>query len=186
VSTALPDWARRARVGWRWTGAGRPPFADAPRPGQESVWDYPRPPRLDPVERHVLVQLGGCVIADTRAAVRALETAHPPTYYIPRADVRSNCLVPEPGTSLCEWKGAASYWTVRNDEGVVAERGAWSYEDPFPEFEAIRGHVSFYPARFECFVDGERVLPQPGGFYAGWVTSDVAGPFKGGAGSAGW
>jgi uncharacterized protein (DUF427 family) len=115
-----------------------------------------------------------------------LETAHPPTYYIPRADVRAEYLTAAPGSSGCEWKGVASYWTVRNEDGRIDERGAWSYEEPFDEFAAIRGYVSFYPARFSCFVDDEEVRPQAGGFYGGWVTSDLAGPFKGEAGSAGW
>ena len=183
---ALPEWARRARGGWTWTGERRPPWAETPEPGQESVWDYPRPPSLDFVDRHVVVRLGNTVIAETRAPARVLETSHPPTYYVPREDVRDEYLVPGPGSSGCEWKGIASYWTVRSEDGRVDERGAWSYEEPFEEFAAIRGYVSFYPARFSCFVDGEEVRPQAGGFYGGWVTSDLAGPFKGAAGSAGW
>jgi uncharacterized protein (DUF427 family) len=182
----LPDWARRARVGWHWTGERRPPFAVDPRPGQESVWDYPRPPVLDPVDRHVVVRLGDTVIADTRRAIRVLETAHPPSWYIPPDDVASRCLTPASGSSGCEWKGVATYWTVRSDDGRTEERGAWSYEEPFEEFAAIRGHLSFYPSRFECAVDGEPVLPQAGGFYGGWVTPELVGPFKGEPGSAGW
>ena len=163
-----------------------PPHRIEPGPGQESVWDYPRPPKLDPVGRHVVVKLGETVVADTTRAVRVLETSHPPSYYLPRVDIRSDCLAPAAGSSGCEWKGMASYWTVRSEDGVVDERGAWSYEEPFEKFASIRGYLSFYPSRFACFVDGERVLPQAGGFYGGWVTPDLAGPFKGEPGSAGW
>jgi uncharacterized protein (DUF427 family) len=134
----------------------------------------------------VLVHFGDTVIADTRSAVRVLETAHPPTYYLPRADVQMEYLLSVSGSSGCEWKGMASYWTVSSADGRIEERGAWSYDEPFDEFDAIRGHLSFYPARFDCFVDGERVLPQAGGFYGGWVTSELSGPFKGEPGSVGW
>lgn len=186
VTDTLPDWARRGRGGWHWTGVKRPPFAVAPGPGQESVWDYPRPPRLDWVDRHVVVRLAGTVIAETRRAARVLETAHPPTYYLPRDDVRMEQLVSVAGSSGCEWKGVASYWTVHSEDGHIVERGAWSYDEPFPEFAPIQGYLSFYPARFECVIDGERVLPQAGGFYGGWVTSELTGPFKGEPKSAGW
>jgi len=150
------------------------------------VWDYPRPPSFDRVDRHVVVRLGDTVIAESRSPVRVLETAHPPTYYLPRSDVRVEHLLSVPGSTGCEWKGLASYWTVRSAHGRVEERGAWSYEEPFGEFAAIRGYLSFYPARFDCVIDGERVLPQAGGFYGGWVTSELSGPFKGEPGSAGW
>ena len=126
------------------------------------------------------------MIARSHAAVRVLETSHPPSYYIPRADVVEHCLAPASGSSGCEWKGLASYWTVTSEAGRVDERGAWSYEEPFEEFASIRGYLSFYPSRFDCFVDGERVLPQAGGFYGGWVTSELVGPFKGEPGSSAW
>ena len=182
----LPEWARRARAGWKWTGSARPPWAAVPGPDEESVWDYPRPPALDPVDSHVVVRLDGELVAETTGAVRILETSHPPSYYLPRSDVIDGLLASAPGSSGCEWKGLASYWDVRTGGGRVEERGAWSYEDPFPEYVRIRGHVSFYPARFECFVDGDLVEPQAGGFYGGWVTPGLAGPFKGQPGSAGW
>ena len=186
-SDDLPGWARAGRRGWRWTGVERPPWAEPTAAGQESVWDYPRPPRLAPDRRHVVVRFGETVIADTRGAIRVLETASPPTVYLPPTDIAREHLRQAPGSSGCEWKGLASYRTVRSEDGRVAEQAAWSYEKPFAEFEAIRGYVSFYPAQLDCFIDGEAVHPQGGGFYGGWVTSEIVGPWKGdAAGSAGW
>ncbi len=183
--SSIPDWVRRARSGWRWVGSERPAFALEPGPGQESVWDYPRPPRMEPDPAEVVVRSGKNEVARTRRAVRVLETASPPTYYLPPADVRTDLLVAAPGASLCEWKGEARYWSVdlpgRRLEGV-----AWSYPDPFPGFEAIGGWISFFPGRIECLVGGEVVRPQPGTFYGGWVTSGIVGPFKGEPGSSGW
>ena len=171
--------------GWRWDGSIRPPFAIAPRDGQESVWDYPRPPHIVPDDREVIVRSGGVEIARTRRALRVLETASPPTFYLPRDDVRTAHLARAGGTSWCEWKGAASYWDVVC-EGTRLERVAWSYDDPSRPFAAIAGHLSFYPARLDCFVDGVRVLPQPGEFYGGWVTPEIVGPFKGEPGTGAW
>lgn len=162
------------------------PRRDAQGPGQESVWDYPRPPRLEQVERHVRVVFAGRVIADTRQAWRVLETSHPPSYYIAPDDVDRSLLRAAAGTSFCEWKGTARYLDVVVG-GAVAARAAWSYPQPSPAFAAIRDHVAFYPAAMgACNVDGERVQPQPGGFYGGWITNDVVGPFKGEPGTAGW
>ena len=183
---AVPHWLRQARSGWTWTGETRPPWADETAEGQESVWDYPRPPRLAPDTRHIVVRDGNHVVAETRRAVRVLETASPPTVYIPRDDIDDAMIRPEAGSSLCEWKGPATYWTVVLPDGTRHEQVGWSYERPFPEFESIQGHLSFYPARLECTIDGERVEPQPGGFYGGWITPEVIGPFKGAAGSTGW
>jgi len=182
----VPDWLLSARSGWTWTGEQRPPWAEETKPGQESVWDYPRPPRLAPDTRRIIVRDGDCVIADTSRAVRVLETASPPTVYIPREDIDEDLLRPETGSSLCEWKGPATYWTIELPNGTRHEQVGWSYEQPFPEAETIAGYVSFYPARLECTIDGERVRPQPGGFYGGWITSEVIGPVKGTAGSTGW
>ena len=154
--------------------------------GQESVWDYPRPPRLEPEGRRITVELGGVLVADTTAALRVLETSHPPTYYLPPADIDPACLVPAPGRSLCEWKGAARYWTVVAG-GRREEAAAWSYPAPTADFADLADHVAFYCARMDrCTVGGEVAEPQPGGFYGGWVTSWVAGPFKGAPGTAGW
>lgn len=181
----LPGWARRGRSGWRYTGDQRPEFAEAPGPGQESVWDYSRPPRMEPDSRLVVVRSGSILIAETTKAVRVLETASPPTFYIPPGEVRRHRLRPAKGGSRCEWKGEASYWDVTLPDRIL-ERAAWSYEVPLPEFDSLRGFVSFYPALLECFVGGERVRPQPGEFYGGWVTSEIAGPFKGEPGSGSW
>ena len=157
-----------------------------PGPGQESVWDYPRPPRVEDVPQHIQVVFHGVTIADTRAAKRVLETSHPPTYYLPQEDVRMDYLTQVSGGSFCEWKGRARYYTV--DVGQrKAERAAWSYPDPTPGFLAIKDHIAFYAGPMDaCTVDGERVEPQPGGFYGGWITANIVGPFKGGPGTMGW
>jgi uncharacterized protein (DUF427 family) len=161
---------------------------ETPGPGQESVWDYPRPAVARPSEKHVVVRFGGIVIADSRRAWRVLETSHPPSWYIPPQDIIPEALVRVPGFgSLCEWKGRAVYYDVIAPGGRRADRAAWAYPDPTPAFAPIADFVSFYPGRMdECLVDGERVRPQEGGFYGGWITSDVAGPFKGAPGTMGW
>ena len=150
------------------------------------MWDYPRPPRCEPTDARIVVVLAGETIAQTRDAHRVLETSHPPGYYIPRADVAPGALERSGRSSWCEFKGRATYWNVRA-AGRTEPDAAWSYEDPTPPFAAIRGHVAFYPGKMDaCFVDGERVTPQPGGFYGGWITSRVRGPFKGAPGTQGW
>ncbi len=153
--------------------------------GQESVWEYPRPPALEPSTRRVRVTLAGVVIAESSRAVRVLETSLPPTYYVPPADTVRRCFAPAPGSSFCEWKGAADYWTVTAGGSSVVGR-AWSYPRPIAAFADLAGYVSFYPADFACFVDDEAVRPQPGHFYGGWVTDDIVGPFKGVPGSERW
>jgi uncharacterized protein (DUF427 family) len=153
---------------------------------KESVWDYPRPPRLEHVERHVRVVLGGVVIAESRRPARVLETSHPPVYYVSPEDIVLEHLLRAGGSSFCEWKGNASYFDVQAG-GVLRRKVAWSYARPTPPFEALAGCVAFYAAPMEaCFVDDEQVTPQPGGFYGGWVTQNLIGPFKGGPGSMGW
>lgn len=167
------------------SGRARPSFAIAPRAGQESVWDYPRPPRLVADTREVIVRAGDVLVARTVRALRILETASPPTFYLPLDDVTPGVLVPAAGSSYCEWKGRARYWTVRAGERTF-ERVGWSYPEPSPGFEAIARAVAFYASTLECLVDGERVRPQPGGFYGGWITSEIVGPFKGEPGTLGW
>jgi uncharacterized protein (DUF427 family) len=152
---------------------------------RESVWDYPRPPRIEPEGREVVVELAGEPIARSDRAVRVLETAGAPTVYLPPDDVAGGALRPAGGGSFCEWKGSASYFDVLAGE-LVAERAAWAYRDPTDPFRGIAGWISFYPALLDCRLDGETVLPQPGGFYGGWVTDDVVGPFKGEPGTEGW
>ena len=157
-----------------------------PAPGQESVWDYPRPPRLEPSERQITILCNGETIADSRRAYRVLETSHPPVYYLPPADVRLDLLRPASGHSLCEWKGAASYHTLVVGDRTV-EHAAWSYPRPTPAFAPIAGYLAFYPSKMDrCLVDGVPVQAQPGDFYGGWITPDVVGPFKGDAGTWGW
>ena len=150
------------------------------------MWDYPRPPRLEVSRQRLRVVLGGVTIADTIAAFRVLETSHPPNYYFPLADIRSDALRPDVGSSWCEWKGLARYYTVRGGSRVEP-RAAWSYANPSPGYELLAGAVAFYPALMDgCFVDDERVRAQPGGFYGGWITSRVVGPFKGTPGTNWW
>jgi uncharacterized protein (DUF427 family) len=159
---------------------------EVPAPGQESVWDYPRPPRLEAAALPIRVVVDGRVVAASERAVRVLETSHPPVYYLPPDDVRRAWLRPSGSSSHCEWKGEASYWTL-DLPGRRIEDVAWSYERPAAGFEAIRGHLAFYASRVdEAWVGDERATPQPGAFYGGWVTSGVAGPVKGAPGSWGW
>jgi len=162
------------------------PVPDPVGPGQESVWDYPRPPRLEPATRRVRVELNGTVIADSSRAMRVLETSHPPTYYVHPDDVLWDFVRPADSRGTwCEWKGQATYWTVQvGDVGI--QSGGWSYPDPTPGFAPLKDHVAFYPALFTCYLDDELVRPQPGRFYGGWVTSELAGPFKGEPGTLGW
>ncbi|PSJ40687.1 DUF427 domain-containing protein [Allosphingosinicella deserti] len=163
------------------------PHPDPHGPDQESVWSYPRPPIALPTKARIMVEHGGTTIADTERAVRTLETSHPPSYYIPLADVDHTLLrAAGEGGSFCEWKGIAVYWDIVVGGSVLARVG-WSYPDPSPGFAILRDHVAFYASAFDrCTVDGEAVLPQPGGFYGGWITSGVTGPFKGVPGSRGW
>lgn len=171
---------------WRYYGQQRPPFAETPGEGQESVWDYPRPPRIASDRRQVIVRAGGQEIARSTRAVRVCETASPPTFYLPPEDVDARFLRPVAGSSWCEWKGSASYFDIVTEDDVLP-KAAWSYAAPKAAFAAIGGCYSFYPARLQCTVAGEAVRPQPGGFYGGWVTDELVGPFKGGsAASAGW
>lgn len=157
-----------------------------PGPGQESVWDYPRPPRLERVDHHVVVELDGVTIVDTTRAIRVLETSQPPAYYVPPDDVAMAHLEPTPSRTFCEWKGRASYWTVVVGS-TRAEDAAWSYPEPTSAFADIRDHLAFYPKRVDaCFVNGERVQSNEGDFYGGWVTSNIVGPFKGAPGTFHW
>jgi uncharacterized protein (DUF427 family) len=163
-----------------------PPQPDPIGPGQTSVWSFPRPPIVLPSERHVVVRFGGVVLCDTQRALRLLETSHPPTWYLPLADFTGGTLRAATGASFCEWKGEASYLDVVAN-GHVARSKAWTYRTPNARYARLVDHVALYAAEMDgCFVDGERVRPQPGGFYGGWITDDVAGPFKGGPGSSGW
>jgi uncharacterized protein (DUF427 family) len=177
---------RAEQAKWRNVERVRPAAVLVPGPGQESVWDFPRPPRVEPVAARVRVEFEGLTIADTTRALRVCETSSPPCYYVPRADILVAHLERSERTSFCEWKGVASYWSVRVG-ARLAKDAAWSYPDPDEGFEAIRDYVAFYPRRMDgCWVGPDRVTPQPGFYYGGWVTPNLVGPFKGVPGSEGW
>jgi uncharacterized protein (DUF427 family) len=163
------------------------PLPIVPGPGQESVWEYPRPPRLEALTTPIRIVFAGQTIVQTTSALRVLETSHPPTYYLPVSDVVPGVLRPSGSRpTWCEWKGVAVHFSVCADDEEVRD-AAWGYPNPSPGFEAITSHVAFYCAFMdECWVGDELATPQPGGFYGGWVTSTVVGPFKGGPGSHGW
>jgi uncharacterized protein (DUF427 family) len=157
-----------------------------PIEGQESVWDFPRPSIAQPVTNRLKVIFGGHVLAETVRGVRTIETSHPPTYYFPPEDVDVSLLVANTQHSFCEWKGQAAYFDIVSAQKRV-EAAAWSYARPTEAFRSIQDYIAFYPGLMDaCFVDGEMVIPQPGGFYGGWITSKFSGPFKGGAGTQGW
>jgi len=158
----------------------------APGPGQESVWDYPRPPRLEQEPEGLRVVFAGETIADSNRAYRVLETSHPPVFYIPWSDIRDEFLIAAPGQSYCEFKGVARYWNVKVGDATT-ERAAWSYPNPTAGFAPLKDHLAFYASRVDgCWVGKERVQAQDGDFYGGWITSRVVGPFKGAAGTRGW
>jgi uncharacterized protein (DUF427 family) len=153
----------------------------------ESVWDYPRPPRVEPSARRARVELGGVTVADSARALRVLETSHPPALYFPPEDVEAASLRPAGArTTVCEFKGVATYFDVIGGERVE-RAAAWTYPDPVAAYAALRDHVAFYPGRMDaCWLGDERVRAQAGDFYGGWITADIDGPFKGAAGTAGW
>ena len=162
------------------------PHRIEPKPGQESVWDYPRPPRLERVTERLRVVFNGQTIVDTMAGYRVLETSHPPVYYLPPQDMQTAFLERAPGQSWCEFKGHADYWSLKVD-GRRSDGAAWSYPAPSPDFRAIAGYLAFYASRVdECWVADERVQAQAGDFYGGWITARIVGPFKGGSGTRGW
>jgi uncharacterized protein (DUF427 family) len=157
------------------------------RAAGESVWDYPRPPIVVPSCERLVIELGGRIVADTQRSLRVLETSHPPVYYLPADAIAPGTLRPVSGSTWCEFKGAASYFDVACPNGSVVPRAAWHYPEPTAGYEALVGHVAFYPGRMDrCTVDGETVVAQQGDFYGGWITSKVTGPFKGAPGTGGW
>ena len=159
---------------------------EKPTHGQESVWDYPRPPRLEAVEDHIRVIYKGVVIADSKQTYRVLETSHPPCYYIPPADIQMTYLMQTEKQSYCEFKGSANYYTVTVEDKSAID-AAWFYSQPSKGFEAIANYISFYASNMDsCYVGDEKVQAQAGDFYGGWITSKIVGPFKGGAGTRGW
>lgn len=157
-----------------------------PKAGQESVWNYPRPPRLEATDAHIVIIFNDEIIADSFRSKRILETSHPPVYYIPPEDVKTKYLKKAPGLSLCEWKGRAAYYTLKVGN-KTAEKVAWYYADPFPAYADIRDHIAFYASPMDkCLVNDEVVQPQPGDFYGGWITKNIVGPFKGKPGTMLW
>jgi uncharacterized protein (DUF427 family) len=178
------DGLQKARDGWSNRGRERPPFAIEPKEGQRSVWDFPRPPGIEKVTKEVIVKYQGKTIVETKKALAVLETASPPTYYIPREGIDMEVLEQIHGkSSYCEWKGQATYWALKENK---TRSVAWSYSNPFPEFEDLKDYLAFYPQHLECFVNGIPVKAQPGEFYAGWITPDLTGPFKGESGTGHW
>ncbi len=174
----LPDWAKRARSQWEYFGQKRPSFAIDPAKGQESVWDYPRPPKIVSDSRIITVKHSGKILAKTASAIRILETASPPTFYLPPSDINFDVLKKATGASRCEWKGLAHYWDFELNDLHISDV-AWSYPAPFKDYQQIEGYLAFYPSKVECFINDERVRPQPGGFYGGWITDEIVGPVKG-------
>ncbi len=174
----LPNWAKHGRSQWEYNGQKRPSFAISPKKGQESVWDYPRPPKIESDSRLIIVKLDELIVSESTKAKRILETASPPTIYIPPSDINFDLVKKTNGSSRCEWKGTADYWDVITSSKHLQKVG-WSYPEPFEDFNEIAGYLSFYPAHLECYIDGERVRPQPGGFYGGWITDEIVGPVKG-------
>ena len=171
------NWLKKAREHWDYNGDKRPPFAKEPEKGERSVWDFPRPPSIEKVTKYIKVSHKGKTIADSHNALAVLETASPPTYYIPEQDINMEMLVKmSRKTSLCEWKGSAIYWALNDNADMPV---AWSYPNPFKEFEGLKEYLAFYPQNLDCKVDGIPVEPQPGGFYAGWITPELVVPFKG-------
>ena len=157
-----------------------------PEPGQESVWDYPRPPKLEPSSKRVRIIFNGIEIANSTKSQRVLETSHPPVYYIPPEDIQMEYLEPTSRQSFCEWKGGANYYTIVVGDKQVPN-GAWYYRNPTPAFASIKDYLAFYPSKMDaCFLNEEKVQAQQGDFYGGWITKDIVGPFKGGAGTWGW
>ncbi len=158
----------------------------ADKMARESVWDYPRPPRVEPVSTHIVVVHDGVEIVSTNGAVRVLETSHPPTYYLPMADFIDGVLIPVTGNTVCEFKGTASYFDLMI-AGQRLDRAAWTYENPANGFESLAGKIALYASRVDlCQVGDETVIPQEGDFYGGWITRNIEGPFKGAPGTAGW
>ncbi len=157
-----------------------------PLQNQESVWDYPRPPRIELCDKLIRVVFNGVTLAETKGVLRVLETSHPPVYYIPREAIRMKYLLPSSRQTVCEYKGAANYWAIKVGD-KLSLNAAWGYEQPYPGYEAIARHLAFYASRVDaCYVGDERATPQPGEFYGGWITSNIVGPFKGAPGTQGW
>jgi uncharacterized protein (DUF427 family) len=183
--TDIAQWIKSARESWAWRGQARPPNAIKPAEGEISVWDFPRPPAIVADTREIVITWDNLEIARTTRAVAVLETSHPPTFYLPWDDIASEWMVEGRGNSFCEWKGPAQYWSLVHEDKKLTNV-AWRYPSPLAGAEALLNCVAFYAHNLRCTVGGATVTPQPGGFYGGWVTPELVGPFKGDAGSTGW
>jgi uncharacterized protein (DUF427 family) len=175
----------RARAAWHYRGQQRPPFAEPPGPGQESVWDYPRPPAYVPDSRRIAVYAGDSLVAETAKSIRALETGSPPAFYLPPEAVQRALLQASARRTCCEWKGEAEYFDVAGSDGFI-RNALWRYPNAADDAAVIAGWYACYPALLRCFVDDEPVQAQPGGYYGGWITSEIVGPWKGTAGTGHW
>ena len=182
----MSDNIEREAYKWRRFSRKKPVDIIKPGPGQESIWDYPRPPKVEFFAKRIRVVFAGETIADSKRNYKVMETASPPCYYIPQTDINMNYLIRSNHTSLCEWKGSATYWSVKVGDNI-SENAGWSYTLPWDGFELIRDCIAFYAGRVDaCFIDGEKVKPQAGNFYGGWITSNIVGPFKGERGTEYW
>jgi uncharacterized protein (DUF427 family) len=182
----IPEHLRVEVNKWRNMERKRPNDIKIPDPGQESVWDYPRPPKVEHIGKHLRVEFGGIAIAESNHTIRIIETASPPVYYFPPDSVLMKYIEPSQRRSLCEWKGRAIYYSVRVGK-QFSENATWSYPDPWEGYQAILGYLAFYAAKMDaCYIDGQQVKPQPGEFYGGWITVDILGPFKGEQGTEEW
>ncbi len=182
----LPEQHKRERDKWRNLKRSRPTQIEVPSPGQESVWNYPRPPRVEPVEQRIRVEFGSIVLAESLNSYRVVETAGPPVYYLPPTDVRMQYLERSSHSTLCEWKGVGQYWSVRFGQ-QLAENAAWSYPNPWEGYETIQDYIAFNASKMDaCYVGSYRVTPQPGDYYGGWITPNIVGPFKGEPGTEQW
>ena len=181
-----PHGLHHLRERWRHAARRRPERIVTPAPGQQSVWDYPRPPRVERVDERVRVEFAGVVIARSERALRVVETSSPPCYYVPPQDVLGDPLVDSASTSFCEWKGIARYLSLRVGDRQAID-AAWTYPDPDPGYEVLRDHLAFFASRVDaCYVGDALVRAQPGAYYGGWITPDVVGPFKGELGTEDW
>ena len=186
MDSHLPENGLTETVIQQFIGVGVRIKPEKTKPGQESVWDYPRPPLLEVSLARIRVIAGGVTIADSTRTKRVLETSHPPVYYIPPEDIDTDLLEPFNHRSFCEWKGAAGYYSVIVP-GKTIEKAAWYYPTPTTRFAGIESYVAFYPSKMDaCYVDNEKVIAQSGDFYGGWITSSIVGPFKGAPGTFGW
>ena len=170
---------------WEYDGSQRPGFAEETRKGQESVWDYPRPPSLRRLDLKIEVKYDGSLLGKSTEALCVSETASPPVFYMPFGNIVFDLLCKAPGSSFCEWKGKASYWDIKSNS-TRSDPVAWSYEEPLQSYDKLQNHLAFYPGKVDCYLDGEKVAPQPGGFYGGWMTTKICGPVKGGPGTEWW